>query len=194
MIDHGSRSTWGPGPSGSGFRAQKYDPPPLNHTFPTTFVSYIFFLVSRLRLQMLSRPCLGPPDPGGPPRGPKHSLWPGPCKVRPPYQIWWGLVQRCGFLYRAHTHTHTHKHKHTNTHRDSTLYIRCNFKHNTYMYIYKYLFCSLLQASSWRLWSHKGPLAKMRTLCSTSLTDFWQWGCLWGSFGTNMHWTKHCMT
>ena len=39
MIDHGSRSTWGPGPSGSGFRAQKYDPPPLNHTFPTTFVS-----------------------------------------------------------------------------------------------------------------------------------------------------------
>ena len=39
MIDHGSRSTWGPGSSGSGFRAQKYDPPPLNHTFPTTFVS-----------------------------------------------------------------------------------------------------------------------------------------------------------
>jgi len=39
MIDHGSRSTWGPGPSGSGFRAQKYDPPPLNYTFPTTFVS-----------------------------------------------------------------------------------------------------------------------------------------------------------
>jgi hypothetical protein len=27
---------------------------------------------------MLSRPCLGPPDPGGPPRGQKH---------RPPYQI-----------------------------------------------------------------------------------------------------------
>ena len=37
-IDHGSRSTWGPGPSGSGFRAQKYDPPPLKQTFPTTFV------------------------------------------------------------------------------------------------------------------------------------------------------------
>jgi hypothetical protein len=45
-------------------------------------------------------------------------------------------------FYTGHTHTHT------NTHRDSTLYIRCNFKHNTYMYIYKYLFCSLLQASS----------------------------------------------
>jgi len=38
MIDHGSRSTWGPGPSRSGFWAQKYDPPPLKLTFPTTFV------------------------------------------------------------------------------------------------------------------------------------------------------------
>ena len=38
MIDHGSRSTWGPGPSGSGFWAQIYDPPPLKQTFPTTFV------------------------------------------------------------------------------------------------------------------------------------------------------------
>jgi hypothetical protein len=38
MIGHGSRSTWGPGPSGSGFRAQNYDPPPLKQTFPTTFV------------------------------------------------------------------------------------------------------------------------------------------------------------
>ncbi len=37
-IDHGSRSTLGPGPSGSGFRAQKYDLPPLKQTFPTTFV------------------------------------------------------------------------------------------------------------------------------------------------------------
>jgi hypothetical protein len=38
MIDHGSRSTWGQGPSGSRFWAQKYDPPPLKQTFPTTFV------------------------------------------------------------------------------------------------------------------------------------------------------------
>ena len=37
-IDHGSRSTWGPGPSGSRFRAQRYDLPPLKQTFPTTFV------------------------------------------------------------------------------------------------------------------------------------------------------------
>ncbi len=43
MIDHGSRSTWGPGPSRSGFRAQKYDLPPLKQTFPTTFVSLNFF-------------------------------------------------------------------------------------------------------------------------------------------------------
>jgi hypothetical protein len=38
MIDHGSRSTWGPGPSRSELRAQKYDLPPLKQTFPTTFV------------------------------------------------------------------------------------------------------------------------------------------------------------
>ena len=37
-IDHGSRGTWGPGPSGSGFRAKKYGPAPLKQTFPTTFV------------------------------------------------------------------------------------------------------------------------------------------------------------
>jgi hypothetical protein len=37
-INHGYRSTWGPGPSRSGFRAKKYDPPPLKQTFPTTFV------------------------------------------------------------------------------------------------------------------------------------------------------------
>ncbi len=45
-IDHGSRSTWGPGPSGSRFRTQKYDLPELKQTFPTTFVLLIFFLVS----------------------------------------------------------------------------------------------------------------------------------------------------
>jgi len=38
MIDHGSRSTWGPGPSRSGLRAQKYALLPLKQTFPTTFV------------------------------------------------------------------------------------------------------------------------------------------------------------
>jgi hypothetical protein len=38
MIDHGSKSTWGPGPSGSRFWAQKYDLPQLKQTFPSTFV------------------------------------------------------------------------------------------------------------------------------------------------------------
>jgi hypothetical protein len=38
MIDHGSRSTWGPGPSRSRLQDQKYDLPPLKQTFPTTFV------------------------------------------------------------------------------------------------------------------------------------------------------------
>ncbi len=36
MIDHGSRSTWGPGPSRSRLTSQKYDPPPLKWLFPTT--------------------------------------------------------------------------------------------------------------------------------------------------------------
>ena len=38
MIDHGSRSTWGPGPSRSRLGSQKYDPPPLKWSFPTTLV------------------------------------------------------------------------------------------------------------------------------------------------------------
>ena len=38
MIDLGSRSTWGPGPSRSRLASQKYDPPPLKWSFPTTFV------------------------------------------------------------------------------------------------------------------------------------------------------------
>ena len=38
MIDHGSRSTWGSGPSRSRLQAQKYDLPPLKQTFRTTFV------------------------------------------------------------------------------------------------------------------------------------------------------------
>ena len=38
MIDHGSRSTWGPGPSRSRLGSQKYDQPPLKQSFPTTFV------------------------------------------------------------------------------------------------------------------------------------------------------------
>ena len=50
MIDHGSRSTWGPGPSGSGFQAQKYDLPPPKSHLPYSFCFINFFLVSRLRL------------------------------------------------------------------------------------------------------------------------------------------------
>jgi hypothetical protein len=42
MTDQGSRSTWGPGPSRSRLRAQKYDLLPLKQTFPTTFVLYVF--------------------------------------------------------------------------------------------------------------------------------------------------------
>ena len=38
MTDHGSRSTWGPGPSRSGLRAQNYNLHPLKQIFPTTFV------------------------------------------------------------------------------------------------------------------------------------------------------------
>ena len=43
MIDHGSRSTWGPGPSRSGLASQKYDPPP-----PKTVLPYNFCLIKFL--------------------------------------------------------------------------------------------------------------------------------------------------
>ena len=38
MIDRGSRSTWGPGPSRSRLQSQKHDLPPLKQDWPTTFV------------------------------------------------------------------------------------------------------------------------------------------------------------
>jgi hypothetical protein len=43
MIDHGSRSTWGPGPSRSRLQAQKYDPPPTKTDWPYNFC-FIKFL------------------------------------------------------------------------------------------------------------------------------------------------------
>ena len=42
VSDHGSRRTWGPGPSRSGFGVQKGDPPPLNQGCPVTFVNKVF--------------------------------------------------------------------------------------------------------------------------------------------------------
>ncbi len=61
MIDHGSRSTRGPSPSRSRLGLQKYDPPQLKWSFPTTFVKLNFCLVSRLRLQMHHIPCFRAP-------------------------------------------------------------------------------------------------------------------------------------
>ena len=37
MTDHGSRSTWGPGPSRSRLGSQKYDPPPTKTVLPYNF-------------------------------------------------------------------------------------------------------------------------------------------------------------
>ncbi len=45
MIEHGSRSTWGPGPSRSGLWAQKYDPPPTKTVLPYNFC-FLNFLPS----------------------------------------------------------------------------------------------------------------------------------------------------
>ena len=45
MIDHGSRSTWGPGPSRSRLGSQKYDPPPTKTVLPYNFC-LIKFLAS----------------------------------------------------------------------------------------------------------------------------------------------------
>ncbi len=44
MIDHGSRSTWGPGPSRSRLGSQKYDPPPP----PKMVLPYNFCLIKFL--------------------------------------------------------------------------------------------------------------------------------------------------
>ena len=45
MIDHGSRSTWGPGPSRSRLGSQKYDLPPTKMVLPYNFC-FIKFLPS----------------------------------------------------------------------------------------------------------------------------------------------------
>ncbi len=65
MIDHGSRSTWCPGPSGSRLQIQNCDLLPLKQGHPTTFVLLSLHQVEWLRLQRHARPHLGPPDLGG---------------------------------------------------------------------------------------------------------------------------------
>jgi hypothetical protein len=64
MIDHGSRSTWGPGPSGSGFQAQKYDLPPLKQTFPTALFYNFFPSLTVAAVEALQTLCRAPPTPG----------------------------------------------------------------------------------------------------------------------------------
>ena len=40
MTDHGSRSTWGPGPSRSGLRAQKYPPTKTDLPYNFCFIKF----------------------------------------------------------------------------------------------------------------------------------------------------------
>jgi hypothetical protein len=64
---------------------------------------------------MLSKPCLGPPDPGGQNIAYDLAL----VKLGPHTKFdedWSNGV----YFYTGHTYTHTHKHTHT----DSPLYIR----------------------------------------------------------------------
>ncbi len=75
MIDHGSRSTWGPGPSRSGLLAQKYDPPPPKTDLPYNFCFINFFpSLTVAAVDALQTVFRTPLTPGGPPREPKHSL------------------------------------------------------------------------------------------------------------------------
>ena len=77
MIDHGSRSTWGPGPSGSGFRKAS-----LLHGADRE----ICCLGSApLRVTIVIA----------------YDL--APCKIRPPYQIWWGLSRSFCWTRRTRT-------------------------------------------------------------------------------------------
>jgi hypothetical protein len=64
MIDHGSRSTWGPGPSGSRFWAQKYYPPKTDLPYNFCFMKFLSSITVETVdfLQTLFRapnPCLG---------------------------------------------------------------------------------------------------------------------------------------
>ena len=77
IIDHGSRSTWGPGPSGSGFRKAS-----LLHGADRE----ICCLGSApLRVTIVIA----------------YDL--APCKIRPPYQIWWGLSRSFCWTRRTRT-------------------------------------------------------------------------------------------
>ncbi len=67
MIDYGSRSTWGPGPSRCGLWAQKYDLLPLKQTFPTTFFIKKFPSLTVAAVDALQTLLMAPLTPGATP-------------------------------------------------------------------------------------------------------------------------------
>jgi hypothetical protein len=69
MIDHCSRSTWGPGPSRSGLWAQKIWSAPTKTDLPYNFC--FIKIIPSLTVAAVDalETCLGPPDPEGPPWG-----------------------------------------------------------------------------------------------------------------------------
>ncbi len=117
MIDHGSRSTWGPGPSRSRLQAQKYDPPftktdlPYNFCFIKYFPSLTVAAVDAL--QTLFR---DPWPRGSTPGGQNIAYDLVLVKLGPHTKCGEKFVKKYVFLYPTHTHTYT------NT--DSPLYIR----------------------------------------------------------------------
>ncbi len=60
---------------------------------------------------MLSRPCLGPPDPGGPPQGPNIAYDLALAKLGPHTKFGEDWSNGVDF-YTGHTHKHTHTHTH----------------------------------------------------------------------------------
>jgi hypothetical protein len=114
MIDHGSRSTWGPVPSRSRLQIRKCEPPPLKQGRPTTFVLKSFHQIKQMRLQRHNRPCLVPPWSRGLGYRDKSQLWTFPPlrSIPMPNFI---EISPVVWISIADTHPHTHW----------LLYIRC---------------------------------------------------------------------
>jgi hypothetical protein len=113
-IDHGSRSTWGPGPSGSGFWAQKYDPPPTKTDLPYHFCFIQKFpSLTVAAVDALHTLFRAPPDSGVHPGGQKIAYDLALVKFGRHTKFGEDWSNGVDF-YTGHTHTH----------RDSTLYIR----------------------------------------------------------------------
>ncbi len=135
MFNHGSRSTWGPGPSGSRLQAKKCVTLQQKHwcVLHLKFY-YVFTKTHGLTVAAVDalQTLFGAPWPQGSTPGGRNIVYDLALVKLGPHtkfgEDWSNSVD----FYTGHTHTQTHTHKHTHTHTDSTLYIR-------YMYEFIYM-------------------------------------------------------